>query len=88
MSLPPDVLDYILSFLQSDTATLKARSKIHPFHSKLAERYLYVNIAVHDGTYTAKPDSNGLKFREIIKLLSKNPYIANYVRNLVVCISR
>ncbi len=88
MALPADVLDYILSFLQSDTAALKACSQSHPFLSKLAERYLYVNVAVHDGSYSAGADENGLEFHEITKLLSDNPYIANYVRNLAFCISR
>jgi len=74
--------------LQSDTAALKACAKGHPFLSKLAERYLYVNVAVHNGSYTAKADENALEFREITKLLSDNPYIANYVRTLAFCITR
>lgn len=88
MALAPDILDHILSFLQPDTTALKACSKSHPFLSKIAERYLYVNVAVHDGGYITQPDEYDLNFREIIKLLSDNPHIANYVRNLAFCISR
>jgi len=71
MSLPADVLDYILSFLQSDTDTLKACSRSHPILSQLVERYLYTSITLRDDI--------SLEASELNELLHNRPHVANYV---------
>ena len=81
MSLPPDVLDHIFSFLQSDTGTLKACSQSHPTLSQLVERHLYVRITLYD--YDAV-DDKGLGTTEYAKLLIDRPYIVDYIRILEI----
>jgi len=44
MALPAELLDHILSFLQSDPETLKTCSESHPSLSQLAEPYLYAHV--------------------------------------------
>lgn len=77
--LAPEILDHIFSFLQLDHATLKTCSQASSVLSPLVEPHLYAQITAYnpDG-----PDT----FTEFTKLLSDNPYIANYVRSLTIMI--
>jgi len=81
MSLPDDVLDHILSFLQSDFHALKACSQSHPKFIPLVERHLYATVTLYDNNTISQ---NGLGTRQFISLLSDNPHIANYIRSLEV----
>jgi len=79
MSLPDDVLDHILSFLQSDFRALKACSQSHPKFIRLIERHLYATVTLYDNNTISQ---NGLRTCQFIGLLSDNPHIANYIRSL------
>jgi len=81
MSLPDDVLDHILSFLQSDLRALKACSQSHPKFIPLVERYLYATVTLYDNNTISQ---NGLGTPQFMTLLSDNPHIANYIRSLEV----
>ena len=80
MSLPDDVLDHILSFLQSDFRALKACSQSHPKFIHLVERHLYATVTLYD--------NNTIETRQFISLLSNNPHIANHIRSLEVEVTR
>ena len=82
MSLPTDVVDYILSFVE--VATLQACAQSHPILSELSERHLYSDIILHDELRS--PDRNRLCLRisQLAKLLSYDAHIVNYVRNLTI----
>ncbi len=84
MSLPHDVLDHILSFLQSDLGALKACSQSHPKFIQLVEWHLYTSITLYDNNTISE---NGLGTRQFINLLSDNPHIGNYIRSLEVSIT-
>ena len=84
MSPPPDVLDYIFSFLESDFVALKACSLSHPFLSQFAERYLYATIKLQDGGFVG-PDA-GLRVFEFNQLLLDTPRIGSCVRTVQVVI--
>ena len=81
-SISPDVVDYILSFLQTDAAALKSCIQAHPLLSMLAERHLYYRT-----TLDIKPggDVDAIEFSS---LLSKNPRIRNFVHILAINISK
>ena len=84
MALPTDVVDHILSFLQSDPISLKTCSKSHPILSKLAERHLYSSITIiSGGSNNIVASENCLQERKLNRL-SRNSDIANYVRSLKV----
>ena len=75
MSLPAEILDHILSFLQPDTTALETCSESHPSLCQLAEPYLYSDILLDTYEQRSKPAN-------LTELLSKRPYIAHYVRSL------
>ena len=75
MSLPVEVLDYILSFLQSEVAILQACAQSHPILSKLVEQYLYANIILHDENRYPNNNFHGLQIVEFINLVSDSPHI-------------
>ena len=81
MSLPDDILDHILSFLQSDFPVLKACSQSDPKFIRLVERHLYAIVTLYDNDTISK---NGLGTRQFVSLLSDNPHIANYIRSMEV----
>jgi len=81
MSLPPDVLDHIFSFLQSDPVALKACSESHPTLSQLVERHLYARITLYEDDAV---DDKGLGTAEYTKLLIDRPYIVDYIRILEI----
>jgi len=43
---PNELIDYVLSFLQSDPYSLEKCTRADPFLSKLAERYLYADVTL------------------------------------------
>ena len=81
MSLPTEVLDYIFSFLESDSVTLEACTRSHPFLSQFAERYLYSTIDLRE--YVSKPR----KMFELNQLLVDTPRIGSCVRTVEVRIN-
>ena len=85
--LPNDVIDHILSFLQSDVDTLKICAQTHPILSDLSERYIYADLTLlDDRDYFAT--STGLRTRDFVQILANKSTIANHVRSLeVVCVS-
>lgn len=88
MSLPTDILDRILSFLQDDRTALRACSQSHPTVSQLAERYLYAHITVdNDGAFHSDNTHHFGVGNKVTVLLSKRPHIANYVRSLEIRVS-
>jgi len=84
MSLPPDVLDLILSFLQGDHAALRVCSRCHPMLSRLAERYSYAHITVDESATIKSEIQVDVKLTAV---LSRRPRIANYVRTLEIRIA-
>ena len=88
MSLPTDVVDYILSFLQ--VSALESCAQSHPLLSKLVERHLYSSIILLDAPlYPWARDTCHLYLRisQLIKRISDNAHIANYVRNLTIYVT-
>src|SRR6266568_937386 len=83
MSLPNDLVDYILSFLQSDLVTLEKCAQSHPTLSELSERYIYANITLCDDLDRSKD----LRSSEFTRILAKRPDIAKHVRSLTVRVS-
>ena len=79
MALPAELLDHILSLLQSDPEALKICSKSHPSLCQLAEPYLYSHILL-------KTDESDKWFNpaNLTELLSKRPYIVHYIRSLEI----
>ena len=77
--LPPDVVDYIFSFLQSDYISLRRCSEGHPFLASPAERHLYTNIALQN-----HPACNDQKFlpSELLKVFAERPHILDNVFGL------
>ena len=77
--LPPDVIDYTFSFLQSDFVTLKNCCYAHPFLASLAEHHLYVDLALQNHPtyflYRFLPS-------HILKVFAEKPYIPNVVQGL------
>ena len=68
MPLPAELIDNIFSFLRGDIPALRACST-HPFLSRIAERYLYADIALDSALY---------------ERFSKNPYLLHYPRTLEI----
>ena len=79
MALPAELLDHILSFLQSDPETLKSCSESHSPLSQLAEPYLY-----HHVLFKTDESEQLFKPENLAELLSKRPYIAHYIRSLEI----
>ena len=71
--LPPELIDYIFSFLRKDTLALKACSEAHPLYSRLSERHLYTDIVV---------DPPGVS--ELYKQFSENSRFLDYPRALEI----
>ena len=82
MSLPNDLIDYILSFLQSDLDTLQKCAQSHSTLHKLSERYFYADIVLRDHF-----GREGILTIEFMQLLAKRPDIAKHVRCLTVRMS-
>ena len=80
---PPEIFEQIFSFLQSDPFTLKTCCDALPALSKLAEPHLYALIIVHN---LEPVDSHSFTPSQLIKLLSDNPRIAQYVIKLHIVI--
>ncbi len=71
--LPPEIIDHILSFLRSDRFTVRQCSRAHPILSKLVQKHIHAYTAIRNVPQDVSQFS---------KLVSDNPYIANYVRDL------
>jgi len=84
MFLPTDVVDYILSFVQSDITTLDTCSRSHPTLSKLSERYIYAKVTLHNNNCIVNPDGLTKEISKFAQIIAKNPNIAKHVRNLKV----
>ena len=83
--LPVEILDCIFSYL--DLHSLQACSKACPIFSRVAERYLYVDITLHgyelehrDWSHWTLP----LNVTQLSSLLSEQPHIANYILTLTI----
>jgi len=83
MSLPHELVDHILNFLQSDLVTLKKCAQSHPIFSKFAERYIYAKIALYDNLQTLDRLA-GLRTSEFAQIIAKKPNITNYVCRLAI----
>ena len=81
MNLPAEILNHILSFLQSDPVALRACCESHPSLSKLAEPYLYAHISLR--TDDMFPEQN-LGVFDLSKLLSNSPHLVHYIFSLHV----
>ena len=77
MQLSVEVVDHIFSFLVSERETLVACSE-DPVLFPIVERHLYhqITVSIPYGT------SNGFEPGRLIKFVSENPRILNYVRIL------
>lgn len=84
--VPLDILDYILSFLQSDPDTLIACSKVHYTLTHLVERHLYAHITFDRDSFYYCNSWNSKKL-DLLEILSENPHIADCIHNLDICIS-
>src|SRR6266540_1126067 len=81
--LPVEILDYIFSCL--DVHDLEASTNAHPLFSRIAERHLYADIALHG--YEKCSNCNcqlPLEVEQFSSLLSERPHIADYVLNLTI----
>ena len=78
MRLSIELLDHILSFLQSDVS-LKACCESHPLLSRLAERHLFAHVCIDDcvGGLTSRTS-------EFIRIIDRHPHIATYVRSIEI----
>jgi len=81
MCFPDDVVDYILSFLQSDLYTLKQCAQSHSTLSKLSERHIYANVILCDDFFAVR---HSIATSEFIKILGSWPGIAKHVRSLTI----
>ena len=92
-SIPPDIIDHVFSFLQSDPTTLVKCSHAHPNLSPIAERLLYADIVVFDKRNLEdiinreKSDRQTFIAAEFHKSLIDSPHIANYVLKLEICLT-
>jgi len=78
MQLSIELVDHILSFLQSDPVSLKACRKSHPLLSQLAERHQFSHVVV-DYFNLCKFAFLPSKFTKIIH---RHPHIATYIRSI------
>ena len=77
--LPPDVIDYIFSFLQSDFVTLKKCCRAHPFLASFAEHHLFVDLALQNHpTYFL----HRFLPSRLLNVFADKPYLPNVVQGL------
>jgi len=88
MSLPDELVDHILSFLQSDLVTLKKCAEAHPILSRISERYIYAKVALYDDFLTTVPVTPpGLRTTKFAQIIAKTPNITNHIRDLEIYIN-
>jgi len=80
MKLPTEILNHILSYLQSDQAALKACIETHATLSQLAERYLYADITLR----TDDLPTGNFGTSNLARLLSDKPHLIHHIRHLVI----
>lgn len=73
---PPDVIDYIFSLLKYDAAVLRECSKAHPLLASIAERHLYVDIALQNQSTRIDP---AFLPSDILKVFAEKPEVLNHV---------
>jgi hypothetical protein len=76
---PPEILDYIFSFLDGNLSSLKSCFDADPLFSYVVERHLYAHITVYNG-HSDEPHT--FHYSELSKFLSHNPHVGKYVRSL------
>ena len=81
MFFPNELLDYILSFLQSDNYTLKKCTRSHPILSKIAERYIYAEFALYDDPH---PKVECCTTHDFTQILARKPEVFDYIRGLTI----
>jgi len=81
MFLPNELIDYVLSFLQSDPYSLEKCTRADPFLSKLAERYLYADVTLFDDPH---PKIKSRTTHQLTQILVQKPEIAHYIRSLTI----
>ena len=86
MALPTELLDHILSFLQSDKPALRACAKSHPLLSQLTEPHLYAQISLWTCLQVHPPNPNLFGTSNLARLLSKSPRVVHYIRKLDISI--
>lgn len=79
MFLPNELIDYVLSFLQSN---LEECARADPFLSKLADRYLYADITLFDDPHPKVTRTRTT--HQLTQILVKKPEIAHYIRSLTI----
>ena len=79
ITVPAEIVDHILSFLQSDPETLKTCSESHPSLCQLDEPYLYSHIL-----FKTDDESESEQCSKLTELFSKRPYIVQYIRSLEI----
>jgi len=79
MQLSFELVDHILSFLQSDPVSLKACHNSHPLLSQLAERHQFAHVVLDD--FDTR-DAFGFESSEFTKIIHRRPHIAAYVRSI------
>jgi len=84
LPLTVDVLDYILSFLESDPKALEACCISHPLLCQIAHPHIYANIYLRTSNLISYSNFGPYN---LAKLLSDRPHIANYIRNLYIRVS-
>ena len=84
LPLTTDVLDYILSFLESDPKTLKVCCRSHPLLCQIAEPHIYANIYLRTPNHVS---DHNFGPSNLVKLLSDRPHIVDYIRNLDIQVS-
>ena len=78
MRLSIEVVDHILSFLQSDPVSLKACYESHPLLSQLAQRHRFTHVVLND----LFPPEFAFRPSDFSKVIHRHPHIATYVRSI------
>ncbi|KAF9522265.1 hypothetical protein CPB83DRAFT_864693 [Crepidotus variabilis] len=84
MSLPTEIIDHILSFLQDDANSLHICAEASSLMNSLIERHLYAHIILLPRE-TADNYNNhhvGLNRLQLATLLKTHPHIAHYIKSI------
>ena len=79
MRLSIEVVDHILSFLQSDPVSLKACYESHPLLSQLAQRHRFTHVVLNNDLF---PPEFAFRPSDFSKVIHRHPHIATYVRSI------
>ena len=78
MRLSIELVDQILSFLQSDPVSLEACQESHPLISKIAERHQFAHVVLDDFNLC----EFAFESSEFTKIIHGQPHLATYVRSI------